>query len=142
MIRSMTGFASDTGALAPHSWSWELRAVNGKGLDLRLRVPDWVEGLEAGLRTALSARIARGNVTLSLRITREDTGGNQRINAGQLNAVLDAMAEIEAQAMDKGVSLAPSTASEIIALRGVLEQTTTQDDTAALSKCCWRRRRI
>ncbi|TMM54615.1 YicC/YloC family endoribonuclease [Sulfitobacter sabulilitoris] len=134
MIRSMTGFASATGALPPHSWSWELRAVNGKGLDLRLRVPDWIDGLETGLRAQLVKVVARGNVTLSLRITREDTGGAQRVNAGQLNAVLNALAEIEAQAMDKGVSLAPSTASHIIALRGVLEQTTTQDDTTALAK--------
>ncbi len=134
MIRSMTGFASATGALPPHSWSWELRAVNGKGLDLRLRVPDWIDGLETGLRAQLVKVVARGNVTLSLRITREDTGGAQRVNAGQLNAVLNALAEIEAQAMDKGVSLAPSTASQIIALRGVLEQTTTQDDTTALAK--------
>ena len=48
MIRSMTGFAAKSGALPPHSWGWELRAVNGKGLDLRIRVPDWVPGLEAG----------------------------------------------------------------------------------------------
>ena len=50
MIKSMTGFASKSGALAPHSWSWEMRAVNGKGLDLRIRVPDWIPGLETALR--------------------------------------------------------------------------------------------
>ena len=50
MIRSMTGFASASGASGPHSWGWELRSVNGKGLDLRLRVPDWIDGLEAGAR--------------------------------------------------------------------------------------------
>ncbi len=55
MIRSMTGFASASGASGPHSWGWELRSVNGKGLDLRLRVPDWVDGLEAGLRKQLTA---------------------------------------------------------------------------------------
>jgi uncharacterized protein YicC (UPF0701 family) len=49
-IRSMTGFASGQGSLGVHSWSWEMRSVNAKGLDLRLRVPDWLEGLEAHLR--------------------------------------------------------------------------------------------
>ena len=71
MLRSMTGFASGNGSLAPHSWSWELRAVNGKGQDLRLRVPDWIEGLEVLLRKKLTAKTARGNITLSLRIARE-----------------------------------------------------------------------
>ena len=48
-IESMTGFASARGALGSHSWSWDLRSVNAKGLDLRLRVPDWIAGLEADL---------------------------------------------------------------------------------------------
>ena len=60
MIKSMTGFASATGAIDGFSWGWELRAVNGKGLDLRLRVPDWIEGLETGLRPILSAVAKRG----------------------------------------------------------------------------------
>lgn len=134
MIRSMTGFASATGALSPHSWTWELRAVNGKGLDLRLRVPDWIDGLEAGLRRALSASIARGNVTLSLRLARDETAGALQINEPQLTAVLDAMAVIESRAMEAGVSLAPSTSSDIVALRGVLEQGSAEDDVAPLSK--------
>ena len=71
MLKSMTGFASATGALDGWSWAWELRSVNGKGLDLRLRVPDWIDGLEIGLRKALAAVTARGNVTLSMRINRE-----------------------------------------------------------------------
>ena len=54
MIRSMTGFASASGADAPFAWGWEVRSVNGKGLDLRLRVPDWVDGLEVGLRACLA----------------------------------------------------------------------------------------
>jgi len=69
MIRSMTGFASASGALEGWSWSWELRAVNGKGLDLRLRVPDWVDGLEVALRKQISAQVARGNITFNLRIS-------------------------------------------------------------------------
>ena len=44
MIQSMTAFATAKGAIPGHSWTWELRGVNGKGLDLRLRVPDWIEG--------------------------------------------------------------------------------------------------
>ena len=134
MLRSMTGFASATGSLPPHSWAWELRAVNGKGLDLRLRVPDWVDGLEVGLRKKLSAAASRGNVTLSLRITREELGGSVQVNASQVASILSAMAEIEAQAMDAGLSLAPSKASDIVGLRGVLEAGATEDDIEPLAK--------
>lgn len=134
MIRSMTGFASATGSSAPHSWSWELRSVNGKGLDLRVRAPDWIEGLEAGLRKRMTAAAARGNITCNLRLSREDSGAAMAVNADQLKSVLDALSQIESEAMDAGVSLAPSKASDIVALRGVLEQTVTQDDGAALAK--------
>ena len=64
-LRSMTGFASSQGSLGRHSWSWEVRSVNAKGLDLRLRVPDWLDGLEAQLRSQLGKALARGNVSLA-----------------------------------------------------------------------------
>jgi uncharacterized protein (TIGR00255 family) len=133
MIKSMTGFASGTGAHDGYSWSWELRSVNGKGLDLRLRVPDWIDGLEVGLRKSLGAVAARGNVTLSLRVTREDSTGQLSVNADMLSSILTAMAEIEEQAMDRGLSLAPSKASDIAAMRGVLDQTAGDQDTKPLA---------
>ncbi len=132
MIHSMTGFAARAGADAPYSWGWEIRAVNGKGLDLRLRVPDWIEGLEAGLRKKLAAVAARGNITCNLRVTREETAGRLEVNEAQLETLLEALHRIEARAMDAGISLAPSKATDIVTMRGVLEQATTQDDTAQL----------
>ncbi|WP_299559033.1 YicC/YloC family endoribonuclease [uncultured Sulfitobacter sp.] len=134
MIRSMTGFATRSGALGPHSWTWELRAVNGKGLDLRIRVPDWIPGLEANLRKNLAASVARGNITLGLRVIREEGGGALAVNAAQLATVLDALGQIEAAAMDAGVSLAPSKATDIVTMRGVLEQSVQEDDNAALAQ--------
>ncbi|MCB2111762.1 MAG: YicC family protein, partial [Rhodobacteraceae bacterium] len=62
----MTGFAARRGAAEGYDWLWDIRSVNGKGLDLRLRVPDGVEGLEQGARARVSAGLGRGNVTLSL----------------------------------------------------------------------------
>ncbi|KEJ88532.1 YicC/YloC family endoribonuclease [Sulfitobacter donghicola] len=133
MIKSMTGFAAKSGALSPHSWSWELRAVNGKGLDLRIRVPDWIPGLEAGLRKSMSGGIARGNVTLGLRVNREEGGGGLAVNETQLSTVLEALGQIETAAMDAGVSLAPSKATDIVTMRGVLEQAVVEDDNEALA---------
>ena len=73
-------------------------------------------------------------MTLSLRLNRDDSSGVLSINQTQLSAVLAAMAEIEAQAMETGLSLAPSKASDIVAMRGILEQAAATQDTAALAK--------
>src|SRR6056297_611527 len=101
----MTGFASGQGSHLTHQWTWELRSVNGKGLDLRLRVPDWIEGLEAGLRARLAKAVSRGNVTLTLRLQAEEQAAVLHLKQAQLGVALDALAEIEAQAMTRGITL-------------------------------------
>ncbi|MEO0936618.1 MAG: YicC/YloC family endoribonuclease [Pseudomonadota bacterium] len=131
-LNSMTGFAARTGAYGPWSWTAELRAVNGKGLDLRVRAPDWIEGLEPALRALVAARVTRGNVTLNLRLSREEGGGTLAVAPAGLTAMLEALSVIEAQAMDAGLSLAPSTATQIAGLRGVLETASDDADSAAL----------
>ncbi|MGK7755104.1 MULTISPECIES: YicC/YloC family endoribonuclease [unclassified Roseovarius] len=130
----MTGFAAGQGAQGRFGWTWDLRAVNGRGLDLRLRVPDWIEGLEAGLRARLTATLGRGNVTLSLKLQAQDGGSSARLDEAQLGVVLTAMTRIEARAMEMGLSLAPANAADVLALRGVFEPGTQDEDTAALGK--------
>ena len=132
MLRSMTGFATMQGALEGYSWSWELRSVNGRGLDLRLRLPDWIEGLEAQLRARLGKALARGNVTLGLRIQATAEAAQPRLDEEQLDAVLDAIAAVEARALERGLSLAPSRPGDVLAQRGVLEATAAPADTTAL----------
>ena len=132
MISSMTGFASGKGSFAAHSWSWELRAVNGKGQDIRIRVPDWITGLETHLRNTVAEATARGHITIGLRLAREEASAALSVNTAQLDAVLAAMAEVEQRAMDQHLSLQPSTSSQILGLRGILEQSTTEDDPAPL----------
>jgi len=134
VLHSMTGFASGKGAHEGYSWTWELRSVNGKGLDLRLRVPDWVAGLEAGLRARLGKSMARGNVSMALRVLAEDQAGTLSINAPQMQAVLAAMAQVEARAMEQGLSLAPANSADVLSLRGVLETSTEEQDTTELAK--------
>jgi uncharacterized protein (TIGR00255 family) len=128
----MTGFASGKGQWAGFSWSWELRSVNSKGLDLRLRLPDWVTGLEAALRARLGQALTRGAVSLSLRLSRDETAAAVAVNAAQLDAVLDALAQVEARALDRGFTLAPSRAADILSQRGVLEAAGEDEDTEAL----------
>lgn len=133
VLYSMTGFASAQGSFETYSWAWELRSVNGKGLDIRLRVPDWIEGLETALRTRLGKALTRGNVTLNLRLQSEDQGAGLALNSAQLSVVLMAMAEVETQAMDRGLSLAPANAVDLLGLRGVMEPGRAGTDSTALS---------
>lgn len=129
----MTGFASGTGAHAPFSWTWELRSVNAKGLDLRLRVPDWIEGLETALRARLGKALGRGNVTLTLRVQREETGSDLAVNDDMLAAVLSALATVEHRAKDRGIALAQTSAADLLSVKGVLEQASPDEETKELA---------
>ena len=71
-LASMTGFARSEGAPAGYSWAWELRSVNGRGLELRFRLPGGFDALEPALREVAGKRLKRGNVTANLTIRREE----------------------------------------------------------------------
>ncbi len=132
MIKSMTGFASGKGEFGPHSWTWELRSVNGKGLDMRIRVPDWLTGLEAALRGVLSKSLSRGNVTLSLRISRDESQPDLALNSIAMSAALDALQQTQLMAEARGIALAPSKASDLLTLKGMLDAGAEADDPAPL----------
>jgi len=118
----MTAFASRTGQTGGWSWAWDMRGVNARGLDLRLRLPDGVAGLEVALRTAIAARLARGNVTLNLRLTRVDAGQPLALDMAQLDRVLAALEQVQERAFAMGVTLAQATAADVLAQRGVIAQ--------------------
>lgn len=128
----MTGFASLKGQHGAFSWAWDLRAVNARGLDIRLRVPDWISGLEPVLRKAVSAAVARGSVSLSLKISREAEDGAQALNAAGLDRALAMLAEISHQAATHGVDLAPPSVIDLAAMRGVVESAMVEEDTRPL----------
>lgn len=134
MTVSMTGFAARKGQSAGISWAWDLRAVNGKGLDLRLRVPDWIDGLELALRNELGRALSRGNVNLTLRVSRDLAEGSEalRLNLAALRAVLTALGTVETVAMETGVTLKQATQADVLAFRGVIEAGTADEDTAPL----------
>ena len=135
MTVSMTGFAACKGQGAGHSWAWDMRAVNGKGLDLRLRVPDWIDGLELVLRAEMAKVLQRGNVSLSLKVSRDglsEGAEGVRVNPAALNAVLTALAAVEEAAMAQGMTLRQASAADVMAVRGVLETSAADSDTAPL----------
>lgn len=134
MLTSMTGFACARGEGCGFSWVWDLRSVNSKGLDLRLRVPDWIEGLEAGLRAALGKAVTRGSVSLSLRLSREAGSVGFALNEEMLQAVLTAMARVEDVAGAQHLALGRATAADVLAVRGVFEAGEAEADTEGLLK--------
>jgi len=131
---SMTGFAARRGTAAGYGWSWDLRSVNGKGLDLRLRLPDWIDGLELAVRAELQKAIGRGNVSLSLRVTQDDSREDAgfRVNDAALGAALGALARVETAAMAAGMTLRQPTAADVLTLRGVIDASVQDQDTAPL----------
>jgi len=135
MLFSMTGFAAGQGNLQDWSWVWDIRSVNGRGLELRLRVPDWIEALEPEIRTLIQGVVARGNVTLSLRVTRGAALSDLRLDSAALHRTLGHIAQIEAAAMEHGVNIVAPSATDILAQRGILEaQTDESQDTGALKQ--------
>ncbi len=131
---SMTGFAARRGAGAGHAWTWDLRAVNGKGFDLRLRLPDWIDGLELAVRAELQKAVTRGNVSLTLKIAAEEAreASAFRLNAANLTAALTALAQVEEAARATGVTLHAPSATDVLTLRGILDATAQEVDTTPL----------
>ena len=115
-IKSMTGFARVDGTVGPSSWHWELRSVNGRGLDMRLRVPPGFEGLEARIRQAAAKRISRGSLTVNLAVKRAHGQAEIRLNEIALKQVLAAIESLRAT-----VAVGPPSAEALLNIRGVLE---------------------
>ncbi|MBV6489440.1 MAG: YicC family protein [Pseudorhodoplanes sp.] len=115
-LSSMTGFARRHGASGGYAWSWEIKSVNGKGLDLRLRIPPGWDAIEVPVRNKAAETLARGNIYANLSVTREGAAPVVRINEPVLAAVLAAMkglaGRIEAQ---------PPRLDGVLGLRGVID---------------------
>jgi len=121
MVNSMTGFAARSGHFGGASWAWEVRSVNARGLDLRLRVPEAIEGVEAALRAELRKRFVRGNITVSLRLERSEGAATVCLDEVQLARMITAARKVEQAAAQAGLHLRATSAGEILALRGVVE---------------------
>ncbi|MEM7724567.1 MAG: YicC/YloC family endoribonuclease [Pseudomonadota bacterium] len=115
-IASMTGYAAREGGAEGLAWTWELRSVNGRGLDIRLRLPDGLGALEAPLRQALKARLARGTVSLSLRMTRQTGAEADALPNDGIAIAIARLKQIRSAADDHFITLHPATAAEVYAL--------------------------
>lgn len=125
-LSSMTGFARADGECQGLEWHWELRSVNGKGLDLRLRLPPGMDALEPALRDRTQKALKRGNVQASLQIVRREATSEVRINEAVLEEVLAV-----ATALRRRLDAPPVTVEGLLQVRGVLEVGEAEADEAA-----------
>lgn len=118
----MTGFARAEGDDLGISWVWEMKSVNGKSLDLRLRLPPGFDSLEPQLRALLTQRFRRGNFSANLAITRT-TPAAVRVNRETLAQLVTLMNELAGE-----IEAAPPRIDGLLALRGVIETVEDEPD--------------
>jgi uncharacterized protein (TIGR00255 family) len=115
-LSSMTGFARGHGSSGSYAWAWEIKSVNGKGLDLRLRLPPGWDAIEAPVRACAAEKFARGSLQANLMVDRIGATPSVRVNAAVLEAVLGAMRELSGR-----IEAAPPSLDGVLALKGVME---------------------
>ena len=122
-LASMTGFAHCEGNKDGVAWRWELRSVNGRGLELRFRLPNGFDQLETALKETAGKLLRRGNVTANLSIKRDEVS---RIAPDP--AVLDQMLALATALAARIPGSAPPRAEALLALPGVLRANQAEPD--------------
>jgi len=115
-LSSMTGFARGHGVSGWYAWAWEVKSVNGKGLDLRLRFPPGWDAIEVAVRAQAAERLARGSIQANLTVERSGAVPVVRINAAVLDAVLTTLKQLAPR-----VEASPPSLDGLLALKGVME---------------------
>ena len=125
-LASMTGFARADGAMAGLRWTFELKTVNGRGLDIRVRVPTGLDALEAAARAAIGARLVRGTCNATLSVTREGGQPLVKINEPVLESLVAAL-----DVLKERVDATPPSLDGLLAVKGVVEVAEPEPDEAA-----------
>ena len=115
-LSSMTGFARSHGASGPYTFEWELKSVNAKGFDLRLRLPQGWDELEAFAKKRAAEMLSRGTVYANFNVKRADALSTVRINEDVLAAVV----KVASSLAGKIDAVAPSI-DGLLAIKGVIE---------------------
>jgi uncharacterized protein (TIGR00255 family) len=112
----MTGFARAEGERAGYRWSWEIRSVNARAMDTRLRVPPGLERLEVRLKPAVADRFHRGNISATLALARPQKQVSLSVNTELLDQVLALARDIGAR-----IEADPPRIDGLLTVRGVLD---------------------
>lgn len=127
-LQSMTGFARSEGTSGRNRFAWELRSVNGKGLDMRLRLPSGLDRLEQDVRKRISERFSRGNLQVALSLSTDDAKVEAVLNRDALAAVMALRAEL-----GDLVDPAPLRLDTLLGIRGLVEIREAEDDEQAVT---------
>lgn len=127
-LRSMTGFSRSEGESGRYRFAWELRAVNGKGLDLRLRLPPGLERLEVELRRLAGTALTRGNIQAGLALNIAENRIEAVVNHDALNAVLALKSQL-----GETVDPAPLRFDSLLGIRGLIDFREAEDDPDTLA---------
>ena len=117
-LSSMTGFARGHGICGSYAWSWEIKSVNAKGLDIRLRLPPGWDAVEVPARKTANVKLSRGTVYANLTVERKGIAPTVKVNEPVLNAVLATLKSLSGK-----VDAQKPTLDGILALKGVIEVT-------------------
>lgn len=128
-LHSMTGFARSEGESGRYRFSWELRSVNGKGLDMRLRLPPGLERLEPELRRLAGAMLARGNIQAGLSLNIAENRIEAVVNRDALEAVLGLKAQL-----GEAIDSAPLRFDSLLGIRGLIDFREAEDDPDTLAQ--------
>ncbi|MGA2893796.1 MAG: YicC/YloC family endoribonuclease [Xanthobacteraceae bacterium] len=115
-LSSMTGFSRSHGVSGPYAWSWEVKSVNGKGLDLRLRLPPGWDAVEAPVRAAAAEALTRGSVQAGLTVDRSGALPVVRVNTAVLDAIVATLRQLAPK-----IEASPPSLDGLLALKGVIE---------------------
>lgn len=126
-LKSMTGFGRADGSFGGVSWTWEARSVNGRGLDVRLRLPPGSDSLEPRVRESTARRFARGSLNITLQVQRETGSTEIRLNEAALGQILKAAEHIQHLTGCKRPRV-----EGLLALKGVLEAVEPVENEAAV----------
>lgn len=121
-IISMTGFAREAGSTGPYRWAWELKTVNSKGLDIRLRTPPGFDALGEAARKLIGGALRRGTCHVGLSLAREAGTSRVRINRQLMQDVLDSVDQLRSD-----ITLAPLSLDGLLSIRGIVEVSEDED---------------
>lgn len=116
VLQSMTGFARREGTSGRSRWAWELRSVNGKGLDVRLRLPPGLERLETDVRKLITDRFSRGNLQVGLSVSGDESRVEAVVNQDALATVLALRDQLTGV-----IDPAPLRLDTLLGIRGIVE---------------------
>src|SRR5918992_336706 len=117
-LSSMTGFARSHGVSGPYAWAWEVKSVNAKGLELRLRLPPGWDAVETPVRAKAAELLSRGTVQGTLTVTREGVVPIVRVHEAVLSAAIETKRDLAER-----IEASPPTLDGILAMKGVVEVT-------------------